>query len=137
VQIGRLDTIIARRRQLAAAYAERLGHIAGVRIPAEPEWARSNWQSYAVALEPGFEQYAVMQALLDRGVSTRRGVMNAHLEPAYQQCRSYIAGSDLERSVAAQQRAIMLPLFVQMTEDELDYVADSLADVLSQKAVAA
>jgi perosamine synthetase len=78
-----------------------------------------------------------MQALLDRGVSTRRGVMNAHLEPAYQQCRSYITGSDLERSVAAQQQSIMLPLFVQMTDDDLRYVAESLADVLSHQAVAA
>src|SRR3712207_8781799 len=32
--------------------------------PAQPDWARSNWQSYAVRL-PGGRQQQVMQRLLD------------------------------------------------------------------------
>ena len=50
--------------------------------PREPAWARTNWQSYAVRLEPPLDQRRVMQRMLDDGVSTRRGVMNAHRERA-------------------------------------------------------
>jgi dTDP-4-amino-4,6-dideoxygalactose transaminase len=83
------------------------------------------------------DQRATMQALLDRGVSTRRGVMNAHLEGTYQDRGCSLQGSGLDHSVAAQTGAIILPLAVQMTDDEIDFVADALRDVLEQARVAA
>ncbi len=82
VQLARLDAIVAERRRLAGLYAEALAGLP-VAVPVEPDWARSNWQSYAVRLEPGADQVSVMQGLLDRGIASRRGVMCIHLEPAY------------------------------------------------------
>ena len=76
---GMADVLETRLRH---AQTERLAPIAGVAVPVEPEWARSNWQSYAVRLLRG-DQRSVMQCLLDAGISTRRGVMNAHREGAY------------------------------------------------------
>lgn len=130
-QLKRLPEIIAARRQLARAYAEYLANIPGLRPPAEPEWARSNWQSYCVALPPGVDQREIMQALLDRGISTRRGVMNAHLEAAYAAPGSHRIAGDLRRSEAAQSGTIMLPLFAQMGADEVSLIAQSLRDVLA------
>ena len=49
-QLTKLSEIVARRRALAARYAELLGNIEGLSLPFEPEWARSNWQSYCVRL---------------------------------------------------------------------------------------
>ncbi len=73
VQLARLDAIVAERRRLAGLYAEALAGLP-VEAPVEPDWARSNWQSYAVRLGAGADQVAVMQGLLDRGVASRRGV---------------------------------------------------------------
>ena len=42
-------------------YAEVLGGIEGLNLPVEPEWARSNWQSYCVRLPDRVDQKAVMQ----------------------------------------------------------------------------
>ena len=75
------STIVERRRALAAGYGELLRGIPGVVPAVEPAWARTNWQSYTVRLEPPLDQRRVMQRMLDEGVSTRRGVMNAHREP--------------------------------------------------------
>ena len=83
-QLKRLPELVSRRRELAAVYRSLLGDIPDLRLPAEPEWARSNWQSYCVRLPEGSDQRQVMQALLDRGIATRRGIMCAHREPAYQ-----------------------------------------------------
>src|SRR5690606_33403335 len=130
VQLGRLPNILARRRALAALYTERLTEI-GVSPPFEPEWARSNWQSYCVTLPDNADQMAVMQALLDRGISTRRGVMNTHLEPAYRDQGLYRRSGDLARSEAAQARSIILPLFVQMSDDDVHYVVEELAAALA------
>lgn len=130
VQLSRLPDILARRRALAALYTERLAGI-GVTPPSEPEWARSNWQSYCVTLPGHADQMAVMQALLDRGISTRRGVMNTHLEPAYRDQGLYRRSGDLTRSEAAQARSIILPLFVQMSDDDVHYVVEELAAALA------
>ena len=65
-----------------------------------------------------------MQQMLDAGVSTRRGVMNAHLELPYQ---STGRRTDLSHSEHAQQRGVILPLAPAMTVSQVHYVCDQLA----------
>jgi perosamine synthetase len=125
VQLSRLPEIVSRRRALAGRYGERLRGIPGVILASEPEWARTNWQSYTVRLEPPLDQRRVMQRMLDEGVATRRGVMNSHLERAYPP-GTWRAAGPLARSEQAQNTAIVLPLFHQMTEEDQDRVVDAL-----------
>lgn len=132
-QLARLVDIVAARRRLAALYTSLLADIEGLRPPTEPTWARSNWQSYCVTLPPQTEQLSIMQALLDRGVSTRRGVMNTHQEPAYAAPHSHRRSGSLANSEAAKSQAIMLPLFVQMSEDDVRYVATELEQALTSQ----
>jgi len=123
-QLKRLPAIVSRRRELAARYHERLARIGGVIVPAEPEWARSNWQSYAIRLAAGLDQRTIMQRMLDAGVSTRRGVMNAHREAAYPP-GTWRAAGPLDRSEQAQNTSIVLPLYHQMTEEDQDRVIEA------------
>jgi dTDP-4-amino-4,6-dideoxygalactose transaminase len=123
-QLRRLPDLVAERRQLAAGYSARLSEIDGIGTPVEPDGVRSNWQSYSVVLPDGIDQRAVMQVMLDRGVSTRRGIMCAHREVPY-------AGTHhLPVSEWAQDRTIILPLFPGMTAVDLDFVADALRDAV-------
>lgn len=124
-QLTRLSGIVSRRRALAERYRERLANVAGVNIPTEPEWARTNWQSYAVRVDAGHRR-RIMQRMLDAGIATRRGAMNAHREAAYPAGTWRAAGS-LRESEAAQDAAIVLPLFHQLTEVDQDRVVDELA----------
>ncbi|MDZ4873602.1 MAG: GDP-perosamine synthase [Chroococcidiopsis cubana SAG 39.79] len=117
-QLKRLPEIVARRRYLAQRYHEQLSDVPGLKLPTEPNWAKSNWQSYCVRLPQQCDQVQVMQAMLDAGISTRRGIMCAHREAAYQ-IEAWSCGSDrLIESEEATDRAIILPLFHQMTESE-------------------
>ncbi len=126
-QLSRLPAIVSRRRELAARYAEQLCHIPDVMVPSEPDWARSNWQSYAVRLAPRLDQRRVMQRMLDEGVSTRRGAMNVHREQAYPPSSVRIAADGLARSEQAQDTTVVLPMYHQMTSAEQDRVIASLA----------
>ncbi|NJR76810.1 MAG: DegT/DnrJ/EryC1/StrS family aminotransferase, partial [Scytonema sp. CRU_2_7] len=83
-QLKRLPEIAERRRYLAQRYQEKLADVPGLKFLTEPAWARSNWQSYCVQLPEKSDQVQVMQAMLDAGIATRRGIMCAHREPAYQ-----------------------------------------------------
>ena len=111
--------------ELADRYTRALEKVPGLAVPHVPEYARTNFQSYAVRVLPGFPmgRDGLMQALLDRGVSTRRGIMNSHQEPAYADGGPY----RLPESEAARDRAVILPLYHTMTEAEQDYVIDLLA----------
>ena len=129
-QLSRLSTIVERRRALAAAYGGLLRGIRGVVPASEPAWAHTNWQSYTVRLEPPLDQRRVMQRMLDEGVSTRRGVMNAHREPAYP-AGSWRAAGPLTRGEQAQDTVIVLPLYHQMTNEEQQRVVASLTQAVS------
>ncbi|SNT19636.1 dTDP-4-amino-4,6-dideoxygalactose transaminase [[Luteovulum] sphaeroides subsp. megalophilum] len=127
VQLTRLPAIVARRRELARRYDAALAGIEGVTPPHEPDWARSNWQSYCLRLGEGVEQVPVMQAMLDAGVATRRGIMNMHQEAAQ---ADVPRPHPLTRSEAARDRCILLPLYAQMTEEEQDRVIAALRAAL-------
>ncbi len=128
-QLKRLPEIIARRRELAARYNKLLAYIRDVTVPYEPAFARSNWQSYAIRIPNGCNQMVVMQFMLDRGIATRRGVMCAHREPAYRGDQ-YRASGRLIESEAAQDHAIILPLFHQMTSLQQDRVVETLTEAV-------
>jgi dTDP-4-amino-4,6-dideoxygalactose transaminase len=134
-QLKRLPAMIERRRAQAARYHELLSKIEGLGIPSEPAWAHSNWQSYCVRLPARRNQRAVMQALLDAGISTRRGVMCAHREPAYASAPWRCpAGQSLVASEQAQDETIILPLYHDMTATEQNVVVTALSRALVQNA---
>lgn len=132
-QLKRLPDILSRRREMAAVYGARLSAIPGLRVPVEPEWARSNWQSYAIRLSDDVGQLQVMQALLDGGISTRRGIMCAHREPAYADLPCPWPLTESER---AQEQCVLLPLYHAMTKQEQDLVIGRLENILSPVAAA-
>jgi dTDP-4-amino-4,6-dideoxygalactose transaminase len=128
VQLSRLDDLLARRRYLASRYSERLRSFGWLEPPMEPEGLRHNFQSYLVRLKPQapIARDALMQGLLDRGVSTRRGIMAIHREAPFQHDRW---DAELQATNAATDHTVILPLFHQMTEDEQDYVIESIRDI--------
>lgn len=129
-QLLRLSEIVARRRQHAKRYAELLSDVSDLVLPCEPEWARSNWQSYCVRLPWQADQKAVMQRLLDQGIATRRGIMCSHREAPYSVGRPR---HGLNESEFAQDHCILLPLFFQLTESELSRIAQALRDELANQ----
>ena len=70
-----------------------------------------------------------MQRMLDAGISTRRGAMNIHREPSYPP-GTWRAGSGLVQSEDAQETAIVLPLYHQLTEEDQDRVIGTLKSVI-------
>ncbi|UPJ60701.1 DegT/DnrJ/EryC1/StrS family aminotransferase [Bradyrhizobium sp. 192] len=128
-QLERLPELVARRRAVAARYAELLGNFEGLRLPAEPEWARSNWQSYCVRLPNRLDQRAVMQSLLDQMIATRRGIMCSHREPPYAKTAQR---HNLRHSELSQDRSILLPIYAQMSEAEQLRVVECLKAELAR-----
>lgn len=128
-QLKRLDVIIERRRHLGNLYNQLLSSVDGIDIPVEPAYARTNWQSYIVRLNPDYNQFEVMEALQAEGIAVRRGVMCAHMEAHYKD--SWRNGKLLE-SENAMNHSIVLPLYPDMTDQEVETVVNKVRKVLNQ-----
>jgi dTDP-4-amino-4,6-dideoxygalactose transaminase len=125
VQLRRLPEILARRRELAGQYARILEGIPGLEAPHVPDDVRTNYQSYPVRVTPEYPlgRDALMQMLLDEGISSKRGIMNAHQEAPYVDP----SRPDLTESEQARDGVVLLPLYPEMTAGDLRRVADVLA----------
>jgi dTDP-4-amino-4,6-dideoxygalactose transaminase len=128
VQLQRLPELLRHRRALATLYTQALQGIPGLYTPSEPPYARTNWQSYIVRLQEPAQQLTVMQALHSLGISTRRGIMCAHLEAPY--AAAWPAGS-LPQSEAAHRQGIILPLYPGMHDTDVARVVSALREALA------
>jgi dTDP-4-amino-4,6-dideoxygalactose transaminase len=128
-QLKKLNDILLERRHIAAEYEQLLGKIPHLRLLKTKRTILPNWQSYPVILADGSprSQMEIMQILLEKGIATRRGIMNAHQEPAYQ-----AANWSLPKSETCRDRTVLLPLFPGMTIDNLKYISSALHEVFLQ-----
>lgn len=122
-QLKRLPGLVDQRRRIAHSYRRWLPAWLHDGLPHEPSDRQSNWQSFCIRLPDGVDQQTLMQAMLDQGVSTRRGIMCAHREPAYAHLS---ARHRLTHSEQAQDRCILLPLYPDLTRHEQHQVIDAL-----------
>jgi dTDP-4-amino-4,6-dideoxygalactose transaminase len=122
-QLKKLPSMISERRRLAALYAEGLKEIPWLRIPHEPAECRSNWQSYPIKILKGapLGRTQIMERMLALGISTRRGIMNAHQEPAYRSRRE-----PLPRSEEARDQVILLPFYNRLKKADLFKIVEFL-----------
>lgn len=140
-QLARLEASIAERRRLAQRYHHALANHPLLQPPRELPWMRANFQSYPLRMreDSSLSQIQIMQHLLDCGVASRRGVDNAHGEPAYAttpwSCGQEPCAPDLHRnghcrrlprSEETRDNTILIPLFHGMTRQEQDHVIRSL-----------
>ncbi|MFE8949722.1 DegT/DnrJ/EryC1/StrS family aminotransferase [Streptomyces sp. NPDC007856] len=124
VQLGRLDAMIARRRELAARYDTLLHDVPGLTPVRDPAHGQSNFQSYWVLLDEDFPvgRDDLLAALAAAGISARRGIMAAHLEPAY----ADHPRAPLPVTERITHDSLILPLFHTMTEAQQDRVVAAL-----------
>ncbi len=124
-QLKKIDVIIDERRRLAEEYNRALGQLDGFVIPVDREYTKTNRQSYPLMIEEcsDVEQVSFMQKLLDNGITTRRGIMNAHQEPPYSDIRWR-----LEASERARDAVVLLPLYNGLRKDEQDHVIKTIKE---------
>jgi perosamine synthetase len=127
VQLGRLAGLVAQRRQLAARYQELLSGINGLVPVRDPAHGQTNYQSFWVLIDAsyGAGRDEVLTELAARGVSARRGIMAAHLEPAY----ADVTPAPLPVTERITRDSLILPLHHKLTDDDQDHIAGVLREL--------
>ena len=132
VQLGKLDELLRIRRKKAQRYNEELSEVKGITVPFVPQYAEHTYQSYCLRLTKDcrLDREELMTNLLRRGIATRRGVMASHEEKTYTSRNGKVS---LPVTEEATRTTMLIPLFADMTDEQQDWVIESLREELGNK----
>jgi len=131
-QLKKVDWIVEERRKIAKKYIVALSDINCIQLPSEPEHSIYNYQSFSIYIDATspVNRNELMQYLLEKGISSRRGIMTSHREQAYEYMEVSLPFSEDQSD-----NTIILPLYVTMASSDINYVIDNLRALLVEKTV--
>lgn len=135
VKLPHLDAWNAARGLRAARYNELLADAPGLVLPPAAPPGACAWHLYVVLLPPG-TRHQVQESLSRRGVAT--GVhypTPIHLQQAYAKLGGRRGDFPAAEEVAS--RCLSLPLYPELTFEQVDYVAAALRESLDELAALA
>ena len=106
-QLEKLESFVERKRRLAAAYAERMAGLPGMRVFREPDGATSNYWLNAILLDEDVadQRDAMLEHFIANGIHCRPVWTPMHRLPMYEACPK----ADLSTCESIAQRLINLP----------------------------
>ena len=131
-QTERLEEFVEIHRANALRYARRLARLPGLTLPVERPWARNVYWMFGVVVEDAFgiTRDELRRRLARRGIETRTFFIPIHLQPIY-----YKAFKGQRFPVAEElcQRGLYLPSGATLTEAEVSYVCDAVAEAREER----
>lgn len=136
VQMDRAEWILGERRRCADAYADLLAEVPWLTLPVTPDGMEHAYQAYVCLYrpeEPSMENVeelherrnALMAALEEDGIATRPGT-HAAFAQGYYTAKYGLRPGDFPNAYLADRLSLALPLFADMTDEDLRHVAERL-----------
>jgi perosamine synthetase len=126
-QLERLDSILERRAQVAARYAELLEPVEGVEPPlADDRDHVRSWFVYVVRLGASIDRNDVMARLATEGIASKPYLPSIHLQPYWRE-RFRTREGMFPVAEGASRRSLALPFHTRLTSGEQERVVDALA----------
>lgn len=128
-QMKKISLFIKKRATIANRYNQAFKNSKYITPPFVPSYCRHNWQSYVIKLTSNapLSRDKLMQLLLDKGISTRRGVMASHLETPY---RKFSKNVSLPQTEEAEKQTICLPMYSDMKAKDQNFVIKTILKYL-------
>lgn len=142
-QVEKLDMIIGEKQRHAGIYNHLIQSILPeLIIPSVPEGYYHTYQSYVCMLNleklhlnsvaaGGEYRNALLQKLEDKGIATRQGTHAVHMLGYYRNRFGYIP-EDYPNAYACDHLSITLPLYIQMSDEDQEYVIRTIRETIDQ-----
>lgn len=133
VQLSKCDRMARARARIAQRYNSAFQSCACVELPHVPPDCTTSWHVYVLRLHLDrlrIDRDCFIQELANRGISTSVHFIPLHLQPLYQRRYGYKPG-DLPVAEREYQRAISLPIYSCMREEEIEQVIWAVTDTVS------
>lgn len=126
VQLGKIRTLIEHRRTQAQRYLDAFQDVQWLRPVSDPAYGRTNFQSFWVELAPDVctSRDEILERMRANSITPRRGIMAAHLEPAY----AGVSHVPLPVTERLTRQTLVLPLYHTLDAAQQDRVIDALIE---------
>jgi dTDP-4-amino-4,6-dideoxygalactose transaminase len=136
-QLRKADQLHAKRTQWARLYAELLGDVDELILPQEMPDRIHSWHLYSVRVQLAglnVDRAEVISEMKRAGIGTSVHWLPLHLHPYYREtfgCKPL----DYPFAAAIYPELMTLPLYADLTEDEVRYVCQTLKDLIARSRV--
>jgi len=124
-QLSKLDSFIARHREIAIIYNEAFKAIEGIKVLTERDYIKSAWHLYVVLVK---NRKQVFKKLREAGIFINVHYIPVYLQPYYRSL-GYQEGL-CPNAEDYYDQAISLPMFPKITDEELRYVIDKVKEAV-------
>ena len=127
-QISRLGEFKEKKRLIFQAYVNELHGINGIQLPSEREYVNANWHLFPVRVDP-FKREAIFSSLRKGGIGVQVNYIPAYWHPVFQN-KGFSKGM-YQNSDKFYSEEISLPMFADLSKEELKIVCEVLRDLLA------
>jgi len=131
-QLKKLNSFIERRREIAAKYNKAFSQMDEVITPVEAGYVKSAYHIYTIQLKTDrlkADRKEIFDVLRAENIGVNVHYMPLHLQPFYQREFGYSQG-DFPKAERYYERAITLPIFPKMTNDDVKDVIEAVQKVI-------
>lgn len=131
-QIDRMDTIVARKREIASAYAEQLRHVEGLYMQFEEPWAKCVYWVVGIVLDEraGLTATHLADRLRDADIETRPFFLGMHQQPVFRKMGLF-QGEQFPVADLLARQGLYLPSGLTITEQQIDTVVSAVKESLA------
>ncbi len=130
-QLQRLDEFVSRRRQIAERYNQLLSALP-LTIPQQNEACQSSWHLYVIRLQLNKlnkNRKKIFDELRKNNIGVHVHYIPVHTQPFFKNMG--FKEQDFPESIAYYQQAITLPMYVDLSDEMVDYIASTLSEILA------
>lgn len=132
-QLEKLESNLARRRQIAARYKSAFSGVAGIVPPVVRSDSNHAWHLYPIRLDLeklSADRAEVFRALRAENIGVNVHYIPVHCHPYYRERFGY-QGGEFPVAEDAYARLISLPMFHTMTHQDVDDVVSAVGKIMS------
>ena len=131
-QLKKLDSFVERRREIASRYSEAFAGMEEIITPVESADVRAAYHIYVIQIRTEMLKVGrkeIFEALRSENIGVNVHYMPLHLHPYYVRELGYRKG-DYPRAESYYQKAITLPIFPKMNDDDVKDVIKAVKKVV-------
>ena len=131
-QLKKIDSAIEMRRRNAEMLSAKLSQFGEIEVPHPPDNFFHVYQMYTIRVKEGQERRdALLAYLSQKGIMTKVYFSPVHFTYFYRNKLGYDCKLPLTERLS--QEVLTLPMYPALTDDEINYMADSIAAFFSRR----
>jgi perosamine synthetase len=127
IQMDDIETLLAKRAKISESYYRLLANTPLISFPKTTTNGEHSWQSCCIFVE---NRDQIMKKLREKNIESQIGTYSLHMHKAFSENPNCRIMGNMAGSRYAFECCLTLPLYHEMTDDELKYVVQELMTII-------